>query len=53
MIEDNIHVIKNDPLIIVDKFPYTKKRDALRISGMMNYKKYILYISFVPFVCVM
>ncbi|SOS81566.1 DNA repair metallo-beta-lactamase protein, putative [Plasmodium sp. gorilla clade G1] len=32
MIEDNIHVIKNDPLIIVDKFPYTKKRDALRIS---------------------
>ncbi|SOV83807.1 DNA repair metallo-beta-lactamase protein, putative [Plasmodium sp. gorilla clade G3] len=32
MIEDKIHVIKNDPLIIVDKFPYTKKRDALRIS---------------------
>ncbi|KAI4836891.1 DNA repair metallo-beta-lactamase protein [Plasmodium brasilianum] len=28
MIEDDIHIIQNDPLIIVDKFPYTKKKDA-------------------------
>ncbi|CAA9989771.1 DNA repair metallo-beta-lactamase protein, putative [Plasmodium knowlesi strain H] len=29
MVEDNIHVIQNDPLIIVDKFPYTRKKDRV------------------------
>ncbi|KJP86736.1 hypothetical protein AK88_03648 [Plasmodium fragile] len=29
MVEDNIHVIQNDPLIIVDKFPYTRKKDRI------------------------
>ncbi|CRH01546.1 DNA repair metallo-beta-lactamase protein, putative [Plasmodium relictum] len=27
MIEDNINIIQNDPLIIIDKFPYTKKKE--------------------------
>ncbi|EUD69545.1 hypothetical protein C922_00409 [Plasmodium inui San Antonio 1] len=29
MVEDNIHVIQNDPLIIVDKFPYTRKKERV------------------------
>ncbi|SBT43753.1 DNA repair metallo-beta-lactamase protein, putative [Plasmodium ovale wallikeri] len=29
MIEDDVHIIQNDPLIVVDKFPYTKKREAI------------------------
>ncbi|SOV19957.1 DNA repair metallo-beta-lactamase protein, putative [Plasmodium sp. gorilla clade G2] len=39
MVEDNIHEIKNDPLIIIDKFPYTKKREALRISEDQEKRK--------------
>ncbi|SCM03617.1 DNA repair metallo-beta-lactamase protein, putative [Plasmodium chabaudi chabaudi] len=28
MIEDDIHIIANDPLIIIDKFPYIKKKSV-------------------------
>ncbi|GAW82706.1 DNA repair metallo-beta-lactamase protein [Plasmodium gonderi] len=44
MVDDNIHVIQNDPLIIVDKFPYTKKKE--RITGEKEEQKKITKIYF-------
>ncbi|ANQ10226.1 DNA repair metallo-beta-lactamase protein [Plasmodium coatneyi] len=39
MVEDNIHVIQNDPLIIVDKFPYTRKNERVT-DHYTNINKY-------------
>ncbi|KMZ78987.1 DNA repair metallo-beta-lactamase protein, putative [Plasmodium vivax] len=46
MAEDNIHVIQNDPLIIVDKFPYTRKKDRVTGEEEEEKKKKITKIYF-------
>ncbi|CXI87670.1 DNA repair metallo-beta-lactamase protein, putative [Plasmodium berghei] len=44
MIEDDIHIIANDPLIIIDKFPYIKKKSIT--PGECDEKKEITKVYF-------
>ncbi|GAB68206.1 DNA repair metallo-beta-lactamase protein [Plasmodium cynomolgi strain B] len=46
MVEDNIHVIQNDPLIIVDKFPYTRKKERVTEEEEKEEEKKITKIYF-------